>query len=109
MDKVATQKDVEKWTRHFRRMAAGKLKRQPEGYYLVDGRTTPPPLEPKLNYEIISPVEQAVNLAKSELKLQRDDKGVEELEELPEERLVQGKAKRQNKILQPAAKKQKLN
>ena len=70
MDRVATQNDVEKWTRHFRRMAAGKLKQQPEGYYIVDGKTTPPEPEPELNYEMISPVEQAVNLAKSELKRQ---------------------------------------
>ena len=93
MDRVATQNDVEKWTRHFRRMAAGKLKQQPEGYYIVDGKTTPPEPEPELNYEMISPVEQAVNLAKSELKRQRNDE--------PEEWQPKRRAKKFHKFIPP--------
>ena len=45
-------------------MAAGELRKDPKGYYVVD--QSGGVMEPKV--KMISPIEQAVNLAKSELK-----------------------------------------
>jgi hypothetical protein len=64
--------DVEKWTKHFRRMAEGKLRKDPKGYYVVD--QTGGTIKPEIT--VVSPVQQAVNLAKSELKEQKVNKGV---------------------------------
>ena len=55
------------WTRHFQRMAEGKLKPNHKGQYVVEkiqmGGTMK---EPTINF--VTPVAQAVELAKSELK-----------------------------------------
>ena len=64
--------DVEKWTKHFRKMAEGKLRKDPKGYYVVD--QTGGTIKPEIT--VVSPVQQAVNLAKSELKEQKVNKGV---------------------------------
>ena len=60
--------DVKAYTEHFRRMAAGQLCKGPKGYYVQTGGKN----EPKLT--VISPVEAAVNLAKSEVKQQKVNK-----------------------------------
>ena len=64
--------DIEKWTKHFRKMAEGKLRKDPKGYYVVD--QTGGTIKPEIT--VVSPVQQAVNLAKSELKEQKVNKGV---------------------------------
>ena len=67
--------DLETWTRHFRRMAEGKLQPNAKGYYVVDQtRDTNGPEDTdddKLKINMISPVEQAVDLAKSEMQQQQ--------------------------------------
>ena len=71
--------DIERWKRHFRDMAEGKLQPAFLGKYLVSaeqsgGKSNEP------NVKFVTPVAQAVELAKSELKdsppLSKDYKGV---------------------------------
>ena len=61
---------VEMWTRHFQRMAEGKLKPNHKGQYVVEkiqmGGTMK---EPTINF--VTPVAQAVELAKSEVSSKR--------------------------------------
>ena len=59
--------EVEKWKRHFRRMADGKLRPNPKGKYVVDtNQTGGSSREPSLRF--VTPLAQDVELAKSELK-----------------------------------------
>ena len=58
---------VEMWTRHFQRMAEGKLKPDHKGNYVVEKiQTGGVSKEPTIQF--VTPVAQAVELAKSELK-----------------------------------------
>lgn len=59
--------DVEKWRRHFQRMADGKVKPNHRGHYIVEkiqsgGDTTTPEIK------FVTPVAQDVEMAKSEIK-----------------------------------------
>ena len=64
--------DVETCTRHFQRMAEGKLKRNHNGHYVIEKiepseeqKSTSPTIK------FVTPVAQAVEMAKSELKRKR--------------------------------------
>ena len=59
--------NAETWARHFRRMAEGKLKRNHKGHYVVEKvRLEEKATKPTI--ELVTPVAQAVEIAKSELK-----------------------------------------
>ncbi len=68
--------DVEVWQRHFVNMSKGKTKPDKYGHYFVDsvqrGGNNPP--EPSIQF--VTPTAQAVELAKSELKQQEDDRNL---------------------------------
>ena len=67
---VPHQVDVDKWTKHFKLMAAGKLRPNHNGMWIVgdhQGGQAPPSI--KLNY--VTPTADAVARAQSEMKRQR--------------------------------------
>lgn len=65
--------DIEKWKRHFVRMAEGKTNPDRQGHYRVDSLQSGG--EDRLNTKIkvVTPVAQAVELAKSELAQEREE------------------------------------
>ena len=59
--------EVEKWKRHFRLMAEGKLRPNHKGHYIVnDVQYGSGSREPEIRF--VTPLAQTVELAKSELK-----------------------------------------
>ena len=59
--------EVEKWKRHFQRMAEGKVRPNHKGHYIVEEiQVGSGSREPEINF--VTPVAQDIELAKSELK-----------------------------------------
>lgn len=69
-----TMDKVEMWTRHFQRMAEGKLKPDHKGHYVVEKiQTGGVSKEPTIQF--VTPVAQAVELAKSEVARRKREDG----------------------------------
>ena len=66
--------DIDKWKTHFKRMATGSLRADYHGKYLVKGNQIGG-TSSDANVKFVTPVAQAVELAKSELKEEKDYKG----------------------------------
>ena len=61
---------VEDLTRHFHQMATGEKQPGPNGWWTVD-TSSPNQDKKQVKYEIVSPTQQVVEMAKSELKRKR--------------------------------------
>ena len=64
--------DVEKWTKHFKLMAQGKLQPTRNGMYIV-GDQQGGVQEPEVRINYVTPTEAAVSRAKSQLKREREE------------------------------------
>lgn len=60
--------DVDKWIRHFKDIRAGRVQPDHKGRYVVGSGSRTKEDERKLELTMVTPVAQAVEMAKSELK-----------------------------------------
>ena len=65
--------NMEKWRRHFVRMAEGKTNPNHRGQYLVDSIQSGGDADLSSKIKVVTPVAQAVELAKSELAQERKE------------------------------------
>lgn len=69
--------DFEKWRRHFEDVSAGRVRPDHKGRYIVGSgsrhRADPTPEKNKPVVKLVTPVAQAIEMAKSELKRENED------------------------------------
>lgn len=101
--------NIDKWVRHFEDISAGRVRPDYKGRYIVGSgshnRTVPPSQEHKPTVKLVTPVAQAVEMARSELEREQDNSPNED-KSIRKKRFLALPGKRDNK---PRSKKPKFD